>query len=220
MRGWRPHRSAAGVRDPGSVDLWAPIASLTRRFRRTLADFPAAPQRLRPDPKRVEHWRCQLGEGPPAVGISWRSGNLTGERRREFPTLEDLRPLLAVSSVRFVNLQYGALAEELQALGEIAGRPLLDPPGIDLRNDLDDLAALACALDLLVTVPNATAQLAAAAGATVAFLGGPVSWPKLGTEAYPWHPNARSFAAEAYGRWDGPTGAVAEMVSGLSAAVK
>ena len=192
--GPRPRRRApelAGRR----VDLWAPMGSLPRRFRRTLADFRAAGGYLKPDPGRVAHWRAWLGDGPPAVGVSWRSGKVSGDRRRQYPPQSEWIPLLQTPGVRIVNLQYGDCAEELATFGQRCGRPILEPPGIDLREDIDDLAALCAALDLVVSVSNATGALAGACGAKVALIAGPAAWPRLGTDRMPWYPQARVLLA-------------------------
>jgi tetratricopeptide (TPR) repeat protein len=210
----RPHRHAPAVAE--RIDLWAPMASLPRRFRRRLADFPARPAYLAADPARVGHWRTWLGEGPPTAGLTWRSGKLHGERRRQYPTLDDWLPVLRTPGVRLVNLQYGDAAEELAAMAEAGGEALLQPPGLDLRNDIDDLAALCTALDLVVAVPNATAALAGACGAEVVMLGGPAAWPRLGTQGYPWYPRARSFAAAAFGDWTEPMRSAAAAVAALA----
>ncbi len=48
-----------------------------------------------------------------------------------------------------------------------AGVEIWTPPGIDLNQDVDDVTALACALDLTLGFANATTNLTAAAGAPV-----------------------------------------------------
>ena len=212
-RAGRPHRSAPMLATEllaaeRPVTLWAPLASLPRRFRRTPAAFEGAAAYLQPEPARVEHWRAWLG-GRRAVGLSWRSGLLSGRRRRHYPELEAWSPVLKTAEVSFVNLQYGAMDEELASLEALGGAPVLRPPNLDLREDLDDLAALCTALDLVVSVPNATAALAAACGAPVWFLSGPAAWPRLGTQGYPWYPCTRSFAAERFGAWGPVMAAVA-----------
>jgi tetratricopeptide (TPR) repeat protein len=189
-----------GAAQAQGVACWAPLADLCQRFRRAPEAFPRAPY-LRPDPARVAQWRAWLGEGAPAVGLSWRSGRLTGGRGRQYPSLADWAPVLAVDGVRFVDLQYDGSGEERAELARIGGRPLRVPPGIDLRADLDDLAALACALDRLVSVPNATAAIAAACGARVDLLTAPGGWPRLGGKDYPWYARAHCFVADGYGGW-------------------
>ncbi len=208
-RSGRPYRTVSLSQTDRPVELWAPLASLARRFRRGSDDFAGASAYLLPDPARVAHWRAWLGERR-AVGLSWRSGLIEGRRRRQYPELTAWAPVLDVRGISFVNLQYGAEPEELAELQGLCERSLLTPPGIDLRQDLDDLAALAAALDLIVSVPNATAALSAACGAHVWFISGPAAWTRLGTQAYPWYVRSRCFAAERFGAWAPVMGAVAE----------
>ncbi len=213
-RAGRPHRTAAAPEDDRPVDLWAPLASLTRRFRSRPEDFAGARANLRPASSRVAHWRSWL-EGRRAVGFSWRSGLLTGRRRRHYPDLAAWAPVLGVEGIAFVNLQYGATPEELTELEGLCRAPVLTPPGLDLRHDLDDLAALCAALDLVISVPNATAALAAACGVRTWFLSGPAAWTRLGTQAYPWYARSRSFAAPRFGDWPPAVSAVAEALGGI-----
>ena len=110
--------------------------------------------------------------------------------------------VLEASETRLVNLQYDVQADELEALGALGGRALLQPPGLDLKNHIDDLAALCCALDLVVSVSNATGQLAGACGAPTVMLCVPAAWPRLGQEAYPWHPTIRPVAPRIFGEWE------------------
>lgn len=196
-RGGRAHRSVRGTweRPP---DLWTPLGALPGRFRLSPDSFPRRAY-LRPDPGRVAHWRRWLGGGP-AVGLSWRSGLGTGRRRRALPELAAFAPLLGRPGVRFVNLQYGALPAELDALDGLAAAPLLRPP-FDLKTDLDELAALCVALDVTLSIPNATAALAGACGAETWFLDPPNAWPRLGTETWPWYARARSFEAARFHDW-------------------
>ncbi len=207
-RAGRAHRSVSVDADR-PVDLWAPLASLPRRFRRKADEFGRTGAYLRPDPARVAHWRAWLG-GRRAVGVSWRSGLLTGRRRRHYPELAAWAPVVGVDGISFVDLQYGATAEELTELQGLCGATVLTPPGLDLRHDLDDLAALCVALDLVVSIPNATAALAAASGAEVWFLSGPAAWTRLGRQDYPWYVRSRSFAADRFGTWAAVMEAVAE----------
>ena len=186
-----------------NIQLWAPMASLLRRFRREVADFPHTSGYLKPDPARVAHWRAWLGTGAPVVGLTWRSGQTLGDRRRAYPPLADWVPLLKTPGVRFVNLQYGDCAAELAALREASNVDNAEPPGLNLREDLDDLAALTFALDLTIAAANATAALAGAVGAPLALLGPGKSWTDLGADAYPWYPQALRLAPHAAGEWSG-----------------
>ena len=195
---------------------WAPIASLAQRLRCSLADFPAASAYLAPSPEAVAHWRRWLAAGPPAVGLSWRSRAAATERRRQAPGLQAVAPILRTAGLRFVNLQYGVTAEELAEASALAAGAFVEPPGLDLFNDFEGLAALCVALDVVVSTPNATGLLAAACGADVRLLDPAATWRRLGTDGYPWHPRARSYPQSSDGTWDRAVAEIAMELGGLA----
>jgi hypothetical protein len=201
------------------VDLWTPMASLLRQFRRSVADFPARAGYIAPDPERVAHWRGQLEALPGRkVGLLWKSGIQKDARHRYFAGFDAWGPTLAQPGITFVNLQYGDCAEELAEAREAFGVAIWQPPGIDLKQDLDEVAALACALDLVVGFSNATFNIAAGCGAPCWLITVPGSWPRLGSpDRYPWYPQVRVFALERYGDWGPVMGEVAEAVGAFAA---
>ncbi|MBN9319694.1 MAG: flagellar protein FlbA, partial [Caulobacterales bacterium] len=142
------------------------------------------------------------------VGILWKSLKLTGARARYFSPFDAWAPVLTTPGVSFINLQYGDCSEELAA-AEAAGISLWTPPGIDLKDDLDEVTALTCALDLTIGFANATTNLAAAAGAPVWLISTPGAWPRLGTTRYPWYPQVEVFLPPQFRDWDPAMQAVA-----------
>ena len=109
--------------------------------------------------------------------------------------------MLETRGATIVNLQYGDCAAELVQAREALGLEIWQPPGIDLKNDLDDVAALSCALDLTIGPANATTNIAAACGADVWLISTPSAWPRLGTDAYPWYSQMRVFTPHKVGAW-------------------
>jgi hypothetical protein len=196
-------RGPTDLPDLSAVDLWTPLASLLRRFRRSVEAYPGRERFLTPDPARVTHWRAVLAKAPKGlkVGILWKSLKNDAARARYFSPFEGWGPVFAKRGVTFVNLQYGETAEELAYAKAHFGVDVWTPPGIDLKQDLDDLAALTCALDLTLAPPNATSNIAAACGAPVWLVSPPGSWPRLGTLRYPWYPQARVFVPAGFGDW-------------------
>jgi tetratricopeptide (TPR) repeat protein len=206
---------AARFAESAAVDLWTPLAAPLRRFRRSAEAFPDHSGFLAPDPDRVRHWRSLLSEGSgKTVGLLWKSLKLDGARLREFTPFDQWRPVLETPGVRFVNLQYGDCSAELAGARETLGIEIWDPPGIDLKNDLDDVAALCRATDLVIGPANATSNIAAACGAAVWFISNPIGWPKLGAKRYPWYPQARLFTPKRFGEW---TAVMAEAADALAA---
>lgn len=203
------------VEDQATIDLWTPMGSLLREFRRSTAAFPQAPGYLAADPGRVAHWRRALEAAPAGkkVGLLWKSLVKAGARQRYFSPFEQWAPLLATRGVSFVNLQYGDCEEEIEQARRELGVDIWTPPGIDLKQDLDDVAALACALDLTVGFSNATFNLAGACGAPVWLITSPGSWPRLGAQNYPWYPQCRVFTTPVAGAWDAVMPQVAEALA-------
>jgi tetratricopeptide (TPR) repeat protein len=198
-------RGAAFVEDWSEIDLWAPLASPLRRFRRRLEDFPDRPDGyMAPDPERVAYWRGVLAEAGigSAVGVVWKSFVKATARSRYFAPFQAWKPLLQTEGRRFVTLQYGECAEELAYAKSAFGVDLWTPPGIDLKNDLDDLAALTRCLSLVIGPANAVTNLAAAVGAPVWLISTPGAWPKLGTDRYPWYSQVRVFNPPGLADWD------------------
>ncbi|HYS46775.1 MAG TPA: flagellar protein FlbA, partial [Rhizomicrobium sp.] len=74
--------------------------------------------------------------------------------------------------------------------------------GLDLKDDIDGTAALALALDLVLSAPTAAAHTAASVGAKVWYLAVGLGWPQLGTAEYPWHADTRVFWPTKFGDWD------------------
>jgi tetratricopeptide (TPR) repeat protein len=192
-----------------AIDLWTPLASPLRRFRRSVEAFPSTAGYLKPDPARVEHWRRELSALPGrSVGILWKSLKLDGARLKEFSPFDLWRGVLETPGVSIVNLQYGDSSAEL-ARAKAAGLDIWTPPAIDLKDDLDDVAALTCALDLVLSPANATSNIAAASGADVWMIFNPIGWPRLGASVLPWYPQVRLFMPERFGQWEGVMGEVA-----------
>jgi tetratricopeptide (TPR) repeat protein len=208
----RTIRGAPLVEEAKAIDCWAPMGSLLRRYRRTLDAFPGRERFLTPDPDRVAYWKGQLEAlgGGPTVGIVWKSLLNDSGRRRFFSPFERWRPILSTPGVSFVNLQYGDCAAEIAEAKAALGVEIWTPPGIDLKNDLDEVAALSAAVDLVIGPANAATNIAAAVGAPVWFISIPGAWPRLGADNYPWYPQARAFRPAAYNDWGPVMAEIAE----------
>ncbi len=208
------HRAVPFIDDGPEIDLWTPMASLLREFRRSLEDFPKRAKFLTADPKRVDHWRKLLKSAPagPKIGLLWKSLVNRDARHRLFSPFAQWRPVLTQPGVCLVNLQYGDCSEELAFAKRELGMDIWTPPGIDLKQDLDDVAALSCALDLVVGFSNATSNIAAACGVPSFLISAPGAWPRLGTDHYPWYPKTRVFQPSTYGDWDSVMAQVAQAI--------
>lgn len=150
----------------GGYDQQIPLGNLAAIFRQSEQDFLSHPRAyLKADTVRAQSLRARIaGDGSCIVGLSWLSRNRdTGDMKSL--SLQTLAPLLSQPGLRCVDLQYGDAAAERATLP--AHSKLLHVDDIDKDNDLDALAALIMACDVVVTVSNTTAHLAAALGKPV-----------------------------------------------------
>jgi ADP-heptose:LPS heptosyltransferase len=198
--------------NPDTYDRQAPLASLGRRLRPSFESFPRRAF-LKPDPPRVDEYRRRLAGGQAAVvGVAWRSAN------REFGSfkstdLGDWLEILKVPHTRFVDLQYGDTASERESLERETGARIEHLPDLDLTEDLDGLAALCAACDLVVTVSNVTAHVAGAVGRPVWLIAPKGNgrfwyWFRNRSDS-PWYPAMRIFDQVLAGSWRETLNAVA-----------
>jgi len=187
----------------GGVDAWVPMASLMAVYRPSVAAFPDRRGYLAADAARVARWKAELERLGPGlkVGLHWKSLVLTGSRARYFSSFERWKPVLTTPGAVMVNLQCGDVSEDLAA-AEAAGVSIWTPP-IDLKDDLEDVAALSVALDLVIGPGIAGTNLAAAVGGTAWMITAPDDWHYLGTDGYAFYPHVRYFRRENFGEWDG-----------------
>ena len=132
----------------------------------------------------------------------WKSAVANSGRHRFFSAFEQWAPILGNRNVTFVNLQYGDCRPELETAERDFNVKIWTPPNIDLKQDLDDVAALSCAMDLVIGFSNATFNIAAACGVPAWLISNPGAWPRLGTARYPWYPQVRVYLPEGFGAWD------------------
>ncbi len=212
--------TALGQASGEPVEAQVPMGSLGRYLRKGWSDFPAGrPPWLLADAERARALRGAMPPGARLVcGISWRSGAPKFGAQKSMP-LEELRPLLALEGVHAVDLQYTDTAAERADFTRRHGIGVSRVEGIDNFSDLDGLAALIEACDVVVTVSNTTAHLAGALGKPV-FLMLPFSRGRLwywhdGRDDSPWYPRTRLFRQASPGDWAGVAARVRDALSPL-----
>lgn len=189
-----------------AIDAQIAAGSLPKMFRPTLEHFPKEPSYLRADPERVAFWRSRLVLLGPGlkVGICWRSGLTTGERHRFYSQLSEWGEVFRTAGVHFVNLQYGECSAELAEAEALFGVTITNFSDINLKDDIDDSAALMAGLDLVISAATAVSEIAGALGVDSFRLNHyGRQWEVLGsTDIMPWHPNTRLFDQLTPGDWD------------------
>jgi tetratricopeptide (TPR) repeat protein len=188
----------SGFATTNDFDYHLPMGSLAQLFRNEITSFQRGKPYLIPDSKRVQAFASRLApyKSKKIIGICWRSGVVNADRSLHYTALSSWKPIFDVENTVFVNLQYGDCAQELQQAREVLGVDIMEWSDLDLRNDLEGLAALMTNLDCVISVGTAVAQMAGALGNHLILLT-PRGWTLLGQDYYPWFGNTELFIAEA-----------------------
>lgn len=148
----------------GPAAAQIPIGSLGRYLRPDSKSFTVRSDGyLRHDELLAARLRERLADGRKVIGLSWSSNNARYGRSKS-ARLHDFAPLLRLSDCRFIDLQYGDTRAERDAVEQDIGVTIERLDDIDNTKDLDGLASLIMACDIVVTVSNTTAHLAGALG--------------------------------------------------------
>jgi ADP-heptose:LPS heptosyltransferase len=119
--------------------------------------------------------------------------------------LLDFSSVLQMPNCRFVDLQYGDTRAEREAVANNLGVHVEQLGDVDNSHDIDGLAALMAACDIVVSVSNTTAHLAGALGRPIWVFAPhgdarPWYWFEEGNES-PWYPYLRVKRQEAGQSW-------------------
>ncbi|WP_315833191.1 tetratricopeptide repeat protein [Bradyrhizobium prioriisuperbiae] len=196
-----------------AFDVQVPLVSLPLIFDTQSDTIPATVPYITPDPDRVAQWRARLNvdlgaHSGVSVGLVWQGNPAHPYDWRRSLQLDRLRPLLDCPGARFVSLQVGPGAHQVQSFAGL----VVDPSaGIDTTS-FADVAAIIANLDLVITIDSAIAHLAGAMGKPVwILLAGFSDWRWLrDREDTPWYPQARLFRQTEAGDWAGVVARVRE----------
>jgi tetratricopeptide (TPR) repeat protein len=149
----------------GPVAAHEALLSLGRYLRPNWQSFGRREQGyLKADAARTSELRARLAkDGRRLIGLSWQSRNPTFGRAKT-ARLHDFASVLRIPGCRFIDLQYGDTLAEREAVSRHLGVQVERVNDVDNLNDIDALAALISACDLVLTVSNTTAHLSGALG--------------------------------------------------------
>lgn len=186
------------------IDLKIASGSLPGIFRKHIDNFPSRKSFLLPDPDKIESWKLRyasLGSGL-KIGISWRGGNRIDPLRRSIE-LDQWLPILEMKEHIFIDIQYGDSEAERQHIQSSHGIKLHHFVETLPTTEQDNFAAQIAALDLVISVSNATVHLAGAIG-TPAWSLLPVSpnwrWG-LNTKTTNWYPSVELIRQSRADNW-------------------
>ena len=147
-------------------DYHLPMGSLYRHFVPEITENPKPDAYLVPDPVRVNYWKERLktlGKGP-YIGISWKSSNMSVERLPNYSSICEWSEILSIPSVTFINLQSKDFADDLAKVREEFGVTVHHFDDLDQWNNIDDVAALCTAIDMVVSNKTTTPLISVAVG--------------------------------------------------------
>lgn len=193
------------ARAAGGYDAQLPLGSLGSHFRNSIGECLANRRAcLKADPARREALRQRIAPAPGqrVCGIAWSSNHPEFGDDKSMP-LALLRPLLERRDLHCVDLQYGDTAAERAALPESCRLTHMDD--LDLIRDIDGLAALIDACDVVVTISNTAAHIAGALGKEVWLMlphtpGRFWCW-QTGRDDALWYPDVRILRQRTPGDW-------------------
>jgi len=200
------------------ADFQAALGRLPVYLRNQWSDF-SGRAFLSADAARVASWRQRLQQLGPGlkVGLSWRGGNPEKAGKRRSVPLAQWGAVLAVPRVHFVSLQYGDYRAELEQASATFG------VGVhhwqEAIDDYDETAALAGALDLVISVTTAVVHLAAALGTpTWVLVNAKPQWRYLERGArMPWYAAVKLFRQRPPSDWRDVLHEIARELVSLSA---
>jgi hypothetical protein len=139
---------------------------------------------------------------------------MTPARALNYTRIDEWAPLFALPA-RFINLQSGEDRDDRLLAEERFGVTIHDFDDLDLYDDLDDVAALTAALDVVISVSTAVAAIAAGTGTPVWL----IAWRQS-----PWNnfllaprgPNVTPFERNTDETWDAVFATLAERLKTLN----
>ncbi len=204
--------TVAALSDPPDPAVIAPdidyriaIGSLGRFYRHSVDDFQPTNSFLKPDPVLTARYKRTydgLGKGL-KVGISWKSASPHHAAIKNIP-IELWEPILKHPNCHFISLQYGDVADDCAWVRDRLGVDIFVDPDVSALNSLEQSMAQTCAMDLVLSISNATIHLAAACGVE--------SWMMLGKvplwhwfserDDTLWYDTVKVFRQKEAGQWD------------------
>ena len=206
--------------DIKEFDYFTLEASLGNFFRKSLDDFKCQPisfLKANQEQKKVFEEKFS-SSNQNLCGISWRSKNKFFELDKNI-NLDLLKPIFEIGSLKFVNLQYGDVTQELNEFYEKNDIVIEVINDLDLYQDIDGLASLIDACSIIITSSNVTAHLAGSIGKTT-FLLAPFSAGKIWywheeDKISIWYPNIKIFRQDEDGSWNSAINELKEALKGV-----
>ncbi len=199
---------AAAEKGERHYDFQSSFPSLGQHLRSSLDSFATLEDDfiyLKADEEKKAFWQERLADlGPnPKIGLNWSSAVVKEDYRHFYATIRQMAPLLTTPGVDFISLAYGDSDDDIaEALREY-GVTIQTWDDLDLKDDIDGVAAMISSLDLVVSCLSAVSELSGALGVkTFGFIGESSHTIMLGTDDVVWFPNTHYYAKERNHPWE------------------
>ena len=152
--------------DRDDFDLHLPMGSLYKHFIDEIIENDKVDAYLVPVPARVKFWRRRLkslGKAP-YIGVCWKSSVVSAYRLQHYPPISDWSAVLKTPDVTFINLQYTDYADDIVKVKDEFGVTIHNFDDLDQYDDIDDVAALCAALDMVVSTKVTPPMISAGVG--------------------------------------------------------
>ena len=190
-------------------DNHVPMGSLPKIYRRDLASFKnAAKPFLLADQEKTKALRTKVkgDKTDLIIGLSWHTiSNVQNSELRNV-NLMDIAKLFCNLKVKLLSLQYGEVANEINLVKRKQNIEIFDCTEIDKFRDIDGLAALISACDLVVSIDNFTVHLASSLGVDTKMLTPFIAdprWGLNGDKSY-WYESLSLYRQYEKGDWSQP----------------
>jgi hypothetical protein len=192
---------------PPIFDFSVPLPSLPLYCGTTLANIPWDGAYLSP-PKSFDLNIPRRNETELVVALAWAGNPDHPNDRNRSLAVAQIKPLLRPGNIRWVILQNGSGALELERT------PNIVQLGSKLTN-FSNIAAVMCGVDLVISVDTSFCHLAGALGRPVwTLLSYAPDWRwLLARSDSPWYPTMRLFRQSSSGNWQGVIDAVSRALA-------
>ncbi len=184
-------------------DFHLPLGSLYKHFFQNILKNENAKPHLIPSSERVKYWRkrlLSLGKGP-YVGISWKSSNVSFSRQQNYAPISNWVSVLKIPKITFINLQYKEFKDDLVKIQNKFGVTVHNFEDLDQYNDIDDVAALCAALDIVVSIKSSVPLITSGVGTKTIL----VNWRQSPWNNILFNPNGSQveiFERNTWEQWD------------------
>ena len=190
-----------------SVDYHVPIGDLPGFFIKDNNDLKKQSQKyILSDPEQKYKLKTNFDSKNQLIcGISWKSINDNIGKNKSL-TLEDLKPILSIPNITFIDLQYTDTKIERAELYSKYGLTVNKISFIDNLNDLNGLSSLIDFCDFVVTISNSNAHISGALGKETFLMlpkgkGNIWYWISEKQKSI-WYPSIQIIEQEVAGSWD------------------